>query len=523
MLAAIGTARPLYALMCPAIAAGLLLLLADVPLPHGHPMAEPARPARHLLLLVLLALAGSAVLLLLGGPTEGPVRSMNGALTLDGLARVGGVGICASAALAAIAGYGTLSVSGLATAEFLALLCLSTTGALCIALASDLLALFLGIELMSMAAYVLTGYRRSSRRAQEAALKYYLMGAFASALMVFGMALLWGEAGRVLGEPTFTLRGIASAIHDGGTLNSLGWVGAGLWMAALLFKCSAVPFHMWTPDVYQGAPTASTAFFAGTIKLASFVGLTRLAMATVMVAPPLARAHSAAIFAAVGLVSIVVGNLLALRQMHIKRLLAYSSVAHAGYALLGLAAACADGRGNGLSALYYYLVTYAVTVCGCFAVVCALEGSDERRQELTLDRLVGAARSHPLLAAMSAVGLFALAGIPPTAGFVGKFAILQACLHAGLLWTALAAAVASAVGAYAYLRVLNVLFFRSSGREVPCLRSPWLSVALAASLLLTLLLGIAAEPMWAFTRAALATLPPYASAGAALTRGIALH
>lgn len=498
----------LLPLLLPVLGAGLLLLLSETPPQTDKYVSVPAPHAgRHLLIVAMLSLLGSGACLWLAGPSTPPVRGLSQALVYDGLASVAGPGICILSTLAALLGYASLSLRQQATAEFLALLLLSTTGALCVALAGDLLALFLGVELMSMASYVLAGYRRSSKRAQEAALKYYLFGAFASGFMVFGMALLWGEAGRVLGEPTFSLVGIGFAAGTG-NMQPLGWVGAGLLLAGLLFKIGAVPFHMWVPDVYQGAPTPSTAFFAATVKLGSFVALVRVALATLFVAVP--HGQSADALALLALLSIVVGNVLAIRQVHVKRLLAFSSVAHAGYALLGVTAAAAGQVQDGLAALTYYLVSYGAIVVGAFAVVCAFEGvSDEpRRQELTLDRLAGAGRSHPLLGAVAVTSLFGLAGLPPTAGFFGKLSLLLACIRGGYIGTAAIAAVASAIGAYAYLRILASLFFRAKPFELGALRSPWLSAAMLCCMGVACTMGLFPQSFFAWAHAAMGSMAP---------------
>lgn len=504
----------LLPLILPVVAAGLILLLAETPPQNDSlPSAGSTTGGRHLLFLALAALGTSTWLLLaLPRPEGAPLRALSQALVYDGLASVAAPSICVIAMLCVLLGFASMTLRLQASAEFLALLLFATTGALCVALSGDLLAMFLGIELMSMASYVLAGYRRSSRRAQEAALKYYLYGAFASAFMIFGMALVWGECGRVLGEPTFSFVGIGFAIGTG-SLEPLGYVGVGLLLCGLLFKVGAVPFHMWVPDVYQGAPTPSTAFFAAVVKLASFVGLARVAMATLLVTPAATQAAQwlvpADALATVAIVSIFVGNVLAIRQVHVKRLLAFSSVAHAGYALLGLVAVLSGRVEDGLVALCYYLISYGAIVLGAFAVVCAFEGSsEERRQELTLDRLAGAGRSHPLLGMVAITSLFALAGIPPTAGFFGKLSLLTACVRGGYLGTATWAAIGSAIGAYAYLKVISTLFMRARPFEMGALRSPWLNGALLSCMGVALAMGLFPEPFWAWAQSAMHGMVP---------------
>lgn len=489
-------ALPLLPLVLAAI---LVLLLGVSALPQQRSSAQEAG-GQHLLVIALLGLMACVWLLWAAPLVPGGSHGLGSALVHDGISLVFGTIICASSALSVALALPYLQAHSLAVGEYVSLLLLSTTGGLMVAMAGDLLTLFLGIELMSMAAYVLAGYRRAQRRTQEAALKYYFYGAFASAFMVFGIALLWGEGGLALGEPTFSLAGIAAAI-DSGLLRPLGWVGAGLLTSGLLFKVGAVPFHMWTPDVYQGAPTPSSAFFSATIKTASFAGLIRVLAATLLASK---QTHScAALLEVLALASIIVGNLLAVRQTQLKRLLAYSSVAHAGYALLGLVAFVAQPQGDGLPALAFYLLSYGAMSIGTFGIVLALEPSSERRADFAIDRLTGVARQQPFLGAVAAICFFALAGMPPTAGFFGKFALLSACVRAEHTLVACIAALASAIGAYAYLKVLAVMFMRPMANEVPRLQAAWLSWALALSAGLTVYWGVAPEATFVWARQAL--------------------
>jgi len=341
---------------------------------------------------------------------------------------------------------------------------------------------------MSISTYALAAYLRRGRRPSEAAFKYLVLGAVSSALFLYGSALLYGASGSTLFSAL--PRGQGSALY---------LVGLGLVIAGVAFKIAAVPFHAWTPDVYEGAPTPVTAFMAAGVKTAAFAVLVRIVLgaevgADVKVAP------FGQVLVWLSIFTMVVGNLLALPQRSVKRMLAYSSIAHAGYLLLGVVSAEAAGaRDASVASLLFYLVVYCATVIGAFAVVGGLErraqGGEEPAEAWDLSRFAGLGRRRPALAFAMAVFLLSLAGIPPTAGFFAKLYVFKAAVGAGLYLPAILGVLTSALGAYYYLRVLLYMYMRPPEAEGEVLASPSLTVALAVAVVLVLALGLAAEPL----------------------------
>ncbi len=326
--------------------------------------------------------------------------------------------------------------------EFYALLLFSGLGALLMAAADDFLIVFLGLEVHSIALYVLAGYRRDLP-AEESCLKYLLLGAFASSFLLYGIALLYGATG------TTSLRGIALVLEMGQASGILVMAGMALVIVGLGFKIAAVPFHMWTPDVYEGAPTIITAFMAVVPKAGAFAALLRVFDVGLF---PLAE-HVQSLWTVMAILTMTVGNVLAVVQRSLKRLLAYSSIAHAGYLLVGVAA----GDEFGTSGILFYLVAYALMNLGAFAVVAIFEREGRGTQ---IDDYAGLAVERPLLAAALALFMFSLAGIPPTAGFMGKFYVFGAAIRANLTGLAVIALLNSVIGAAYYLRVVIALFLK---------------------------------------------------------------
>ncbi len=330
--------------------------------------------------------------------------------------------------------------------EYYALIMLSVSGMMLMVAAVDLIAVFLGLELMSIPIYVLAGFDRRKLRSNESALKYFVIGSFASAILLYGMALLYGVSGATSFE----------AIRAGFAAGSpLGKVGLGLVVVGFAFKISAVPFHQWTPDVYEGAPSAVTAYMSVTVKVAAFATLIRLlAMAFGPIEQSLEH-----IFWLLSALTIVVGNVMAIIQDNVKRMLAYSSIAHAGYLMIGLV----TGTIAGYSAMIFYLVAYTFMNLGAFGVVVALahRGSDCER----IDSFAGLARTRPGLAALMALFMLSLAGIPGTAGFIGKFKIFMAAVDSGAIWLAIIGVLMSVVSVYYYLRIPVLMYMREGGDE----------------------------------------------------------
>jgi NADH-quinone oxidoreductase subunit N len=362
--------------------------------------------------------------------------------------------------------------------ELYALVLFATLGMMVFAGARDLMVMFIGLELMSLPVYTLTGMNRRDRRSAEGALKYFLLGAFSSAFFLFGIALVYGGAG------TTNLEQIALAVGaEGIGASSLLVMGAALLAVGFGFKVAAVPFHMWTPDAYEGAPAPVTAFMAAGVKAAAFAGFLRVFLTAF---PGLYGTWDAiAIWLAV--ITMITANLTALVQGNVKRMLAYSSIAHAGYLLVALAAASVIGAASFL----FYAVSYTLMTMGAFAVVLVVARQGEAR--LDLDAYSGLGWRRPLLAVAMTVFLLSLAGFPFTGGFIGKVFIVRAAVERGLVLLAVTLVLASLVSYYYYLRVAWYMWFRDpiDGRtSEPAAIAPAMAVALVVTVAGTLLLGV---------------------------------
>lgn len=326
--------------------------------------------------------------------------------------------------------------------EYPVLILLSACGMGIMVSATDMLTLYVGLELQSLAAYVLASFMRRDGRSAEAGLKYFVLGALASGILLYGISLVYGFSGTTL------FSGISEAYAGTKSLGLL--FGLVFVFAGLAFKISAVPFHMWTPDVYEGAPTPVTAFFASAPKVAALALSVRVAVDAM--GPATDQWRQIVIFAA--LASIILGAVAAIGQTNIKRLLAYSSINNVGFALIGLAA----GTPEGVSGLLMYLTIYVAMTLGSFLVVLQMRGDDGQPVE-TIDSLAGMSRTRPALAAALAIFMFSLAGIPPLFGFYAKFAVFSAAVAAGLFPLAVVGIAASVIGAYYYLRVVKTMYF----------------------------------------------------------------
>jgi NADH-quinone oxidoreductase subunit N len=325
--------------------------------------------------------------------------------------------------------------------EFPLLIVLATLGMMMMISAGDLIALYLGLELQSLALYVVAAIRRDSLRSTEAGLKYFVLGALSSGMLLYGSSLVYGFTG------TVAFPGIAAAVGAEpalGLLFALAFISAGL-----AFKVSAVPFHMWTPDVYEGSPTPVTAFFAAAPKVAAMALFVRV----LVQAFPDATGQWQQIIVFISIASMVLGAFAAIGQRNIKRLLAYSSIGHMGFALVGLA----SGSAEGVSGVIIYLAIYLAMTLGTFACVLAMRRGDSMVEDI--DDLAGLARTKPLMAAAMAILMFSLAGIPPLAGFFAKFYVFLAAIQAGLYPLAVIGVLASVVGAFYYLRIVKIMYF----------------------------------------------------------------
>jgi NADH-quinone oxidoreductase subunit N len=314
--------------------------------------------------------------------------------------------------------------------------------------AVDLIPIFLGLEILSIPIYVLAGFDRRKRQSNEAALKYFLIGSFASALLLYGMALLYGTTGA-------TDLDRIRAGFDGA--NPLAVAGLGLVVVGFAFKVSAVPFHQWTPDVYQGAPTSVTAYMAVTVKAAAFATLLRFVAAAVASSPD----RLSEVLWALAVATMIVGNVTAVVQDDVKRMLAYSSIAHAGYVLVGFVA----GSNEGFAAVLFYLFAYLFMTLGAFGVMVAL--TDRGRDWDKIDDWAGLARRRPGLAVLMTLFMLSLAGIPGTVGFMAKFNVILAAVQAGHVWLAIIAVLTSVVSVYYYLRLPVWMYMREPGELAP--------------------------------------------------------
>lgn len=353
--------------------------------------------------------------------------------------------------------------------EYYSLLLFATAGMMLMASAKDLIMLYLGLELMALSTYILAGINRHDIKSNEAAMKYFLLGAFSSALLLFGISLLYGLT------TTTDIYRIAEHLRNSeATLTLL--LSMILIAAAFLFKIAAAPFHMWAPDVYEGAPTSVTAFMSVGPKAAGFAVIGRV----FHIAFESVQTDWTVILMLVAVLTMAAGNILAIVQTNIKRMLAYSSIAHAGYMLLGIVA----GTDEGLSAMMTYLLIYAFMNIGAFAIVILLEKGDE------LKDYEGLSKSHPLVAGIMLVFMFSLTGIPPTAGFIGKFNLFVAVVNAGYTWLAVIAVMFSSISAYYYLRVVRNMYMREMSEEAAIHPSPSIGIAICITVLMVFLIGI---------------------------------
>ena len=447
----------------------LLLMMVDI-------LGSEKRPAPRRLLpwiaLVGVVAAGASVAWLWGQPA----LSFQGQAISDRFSLGLRIIVLSATFLAILLSHQYIPQINSQVGEYYTLLLLSAAGMGMMGAATDLIVLFLALEIFSLALYILTGLQRKNPRSTEAAMKYFLLGAFASAFFVYGAALLYGAAGNTQYDA------IAAALGTGNYDASLLYPAMALLLVGFCFKVSLVPFHMWTPDVYQGAPTPVTAFMSVGTKAAAFAAFARL----LVVALPSQQAVWSWALAIIAVLTMVLGNLAALRQSSLKRMLAYSSIAHAGYILVALTA----GTTQGADAAMFYMFTYAFMNMGAFAIVMMLErtvGEDAEQH-----RAKGLAQQAPFMAFLMAIFMLSLSGIPPLAGFFGKFFVFSAAAEAG--WNGLVAIgyLTSAIGAYYYLRVVVSMYFENPTNESVEEPRTWGSiqfgVALAAAF--TIVVGI---------------------------------
>jgi NADH-quinone oxidoreductase subunit N len=378
--------------------------------------------------------------------------------------------------------------SALNDGEYHSLILLAVAGMAALAAAHDFLTLVVALELMSIATYLLAGSRRSDLRSNEAALKYVILGGFSSAFLMLGAAFIYGAAGSLDLRPAW-----GATLSDG--RRYLALAGLGLLLAGMLFKAGAVPFHFWLPDVYEGAPTGVTALMAAGVKVAVFAVLARLVFGT-FGAPEFREALNF-LLAAAAVVTMAWGNLAALQQSNLKRLLAYSAIAHTGYLLLAFLMGPKGDAEPQLHAALFYLAVYAAMTLGAFGVISLVRERDGRALE-RMDDYAGLAREHPVPALCMSLFLLSLAGMPPLGGFFAKFLVFRQAIGEGFIAPAVLGILASAVSFYYYLAVIRRMYMveAPAGRPARCLHSWTLNLVILAAALATLLLGLWPHLAW---------------------------
>ena len=488
------------------LAAGaMVLMLSEVFL------TSQARTYQAVVAVISAVLAGA---LALRNAFEPARAVLQGFAVLDPFSSFTTVVVCLGAALAAMLSAGFLKHRNAERGEFYALMLFASAGMSLLAMSAEFITLFINLEILSVATYALTAFLRRGPRPAEAGFKYFILGAFAAALLLYGAALLYGATGSTRFQDVGAALPKAFAAQPG-----LVYAGFALVLAGFAFKVAAVPFHMWTPDVYEGAPTPVTALMSAGVKAAAFVAMVRV---FVLLVKGLDPQIPYLLFATLALLTMVGGNLLALPQRNVKRMLAYSSIAHAGYLLLGVAALFAPQAGtpdkHGLlsagpllgsvdpgplatqvyKGLLFYLLGYTVTAVGAFGVVSALERREDETRGNTwdLERFAGLAQRKPGWAVAMAAFMLSLGGVPPTVGFLGKLMLFSAAVDAGLIGLAIVGILASVAGVYYYLRVVVYMFMRPAPADVqPPLRYWATEAALVISAVAVIALGLIPGPI----------------------------
>ena len=435
-------------------------------------------------LTAILAALGLGITLVLAALHLGAgTTAFNGMIEADGFSSYLQILFTGSGIIGIALAYGYLKRMGINKGEFYPLLLFSISGMILMAQAADLIVVFLALELLSIPLYILAGIARPNPASEEAALKYFLLGAFAGGFVVYGVALSFGATG------TTSLAGIVSAISAGSADIPLLLVGAGLILIGLGFKVGLVPFHMWTPDVYQGAPTPLTAFMAVGAKAAGFAALLRIFLAAL----PVLANNFVPVFWILSALTMFAGNLIAIVQGNIKRMLAYSSIAHAGYIMMAVVAFGQElVSSDAVASSLFYLLGYAVTNFGAWSVVISLEGAEGKG--LQLEDYHGLGKKYPALAAAMLIFMLSFIGVPPTIGFMGKFYLFQTVLEGGYIWLAVIGVLTSLLSAYYYLRVVVNMYMREGDPEIYPDRLVQLVSAVGA--VAVVLLSIFATPLF---------------------------
>lgn len=458
---------------------GMALLLVSVFSPRGK--------TTHVAWLSFIALVVTGFVSLSGW--NNPQAGFAGSVLLDNFATFFNMICLIAAGLTILMSDNYLQREGYPVGEYYPLILFTTAGAMWMASGTDLMTIFLGLEVLSVSLYVLAGFFRSQTRSNEAGLKYFFLGAFSTGFLLYGVALLYGVTGST------KISAIAQYVqaHPDATTNIMFVAGGFLMLTGFLFKVAAAPFHMWTPDVYQGAPTPITAFMSAGPKAAAFAALIRVTVVSL----ESIQGDITAVLWILAVLTMTVGNFIALNQKDIKRMLAYSSVSHAGYALVGLVA----WNEIGLTGIMFYMLVYTFMNMGAFAVLVLIGKKGE--DNLTLDGVAGMGYKRPVLSVALSIFLFSLMGMPPTAGFAGKFYIFAGAVKAGYIWLAVLGVLNSAVSLYYYLRVMVSMYFKDAQEDYS-----WVSIntgtaiSIVIAIIGVLLLGVLPGPFMAMAKLA---------------------
>ena len=442
----------------------MVLLLINVFRPGGQ--------KSYLAYISFIGIVAAAVLV--GAGWGGHIESFGGSVVLDNFATFFKMTFLVAAGLTVLISDRYMEREGCNHGELYSLILFSVVGMMLMASGTDLMTIFLGLEVMSVSLYVLAGFNRTNKKSNEAGLKYFLLGAFSTGFMLYGMALIYGATG------TTRLYKIAAVVGQMTlpSANIMLVAGMLLMMTGFAFKIAAAPFHMWTPDVYEGAPTPMTAFMSAGPKAAGFAALLRL----FLVALPTLQVEWSQVLWVLAVLTMTVGNITALRQDNIKRVLAYSSIAHAGYALVGFAA----GNGTGTAGILFYMLSYAFMNIGAFAIIILVAKKGETNGNVS--DFAGLGSKRPMLALVMTIFLFSLAGMPPTAGFIGKFYLFSGAIQEGYIWLAVIGVLNSAASVYYYLRITVYMYMKAPTEDFEWVQVPApvalaLIVAVAGSLI----------------------------------------
>jgi len=459
---------------------GCVLMTTEVFLRLPASGAAPDRRYQAFLAAAFAALGLWAALAQMGDPAQ---SIFSGAAVSDGFGRIVAATVCAALVLSCLLAFGYLEALSATRGEFYALALFSAAGMCLLAQATDLIVIFISLEVMSLAVYCLTAYLRRGKRPSEAAFKYFILGSFASAIFLYGAALGFGATGSTrLVDLASGIQRVAANSPSAAGMPMLLWASVALLTVGFGFKVAAVPFHMWVPDVYDGAPAPVTGFMAAGVKAAGFATLVRILVVGFGDASAATGPHGwQTLVAWLAVLTMLVGNLLAVPQRSVKRMLAYSSIAHAGYLLVAVAAmGGVTARGDALQGLLFYLASYGATVVGAFGVVALIERKLQSAGATDdLSSWAGLSEQHPVLAAAMALFMISLAGVPPTAGFMGKLFVFRAAVSADLVPLAILGVLTSVAGLYYYLRVVVYVYMVPQSKPDAILGGRTLSAGLA--------------------------------------------